>query len=206
MGAHQAERVAAPRIALDDVREDGEESPAIIVVQEDHRPRHAPRDDVEEAIRQRSSKQTSHDLEATHELPDRRPARTNRHTLDPDPTAFPAKSEGLTLGLGPQGQARPGRGTLPPRHNGRVQAERVDARGEWGDVAEYVRSLNLDAYLVGGAVRDELLGLPHKDQDFVVPGTGYPELRALLARHGRVEDLEVAGQRVGLRLDRKSVV
>lgn len=76
----------------------------------------------------------------------------------------------------------------------------METRGEWGDVAEYVRSLDLDAYLVGGAVRDELLGLPHKDQDFVVPGTGYSELRALLAQHGRVEDLEVAGQRVGLRL------
>jgi tRNA nucleotidyltransferase (CCA-adding enzyme) len=67
-------------------------------------------------------------------------------------------------------------------------------------VADYVRSLGLDAYLVGGAVRDELLGLPHSDQDFVVPRTGYAELRAALERHGRVEDLEVAGQRVGLRL------
>jgi tRNA nucleotidyltransferase/poly(A) polymerase len=70
----------------------------------------------------------------------------------------------------------------------------------WRDVSDYVRSLGLDAYLVGGAVRDELLGLPHRDQDFVVPGLGYPELRAVLERHGRVDDLEVAGQRVGLRL------
>jgi tRNA nucleotidyltransferase (CCA-adding enzyme) len=53
---------------------------------------------------------------------------------------------------------------------------------------------------VGGAVRDELLGVPHKDQDFVVPGVGYDELRSALAPHGKVEDLEVAGQRVGLRL------
>jgi tRNA nucleotidyltransferase (CCA-adding enzyme) len=49
-------------------------------------------------------------------------------------------------------------------------------------------------------VRDELLGMPHKDQDFVVPGVGYAELRSALARHGKVEDLEVAGNRVGLRL------
>ena len=49
-------------------------------------------------------------------------------------------------------------------------------------------------------MRDELLGRPAKDQDFVVPGVGYEELRAALAPHGRVEDLEVAGQRVGLRL------
>jgi tRNA nucleotidyltransferase/poly(A) polymerase len=42
--------------------------------------------------------------------------------------------------------------------------------------------------------------VPHKDQDFVVPGVGYEELRSALAPHGKVEDLEVAGQRVGLRL------
>ena len=49
-------------------------------------------------------------------------------------------------------------------------------------------------------MRDELLGRPAKDQDFVVPGVGYDELREALAPHGRVEDLEVAGRRVGLRL------
>ena len=68
------------------------------------------------------------------------------------------------------------------------------------DVSDFVHALGLDAYLVGGAVRDELLGKPHKDQDFVVPGVGYEELRAALTPHGRVEDLEVAGQRVGLRM------
>jgi tRNA nucleotidyltransferase (CCA-adding enzyme) len=68
------------------------------------------------------------------------------------------------------------------------------------DVAEFVHSLGLGAYLVGGAVRDELLGRPHKDQDFVVPGVGYDELRRALEPHGKVEPLEVAGQQVGLRL------
>jgi tRNA nucleotidyltransferase (CCA-adding enzyme) len=65
---------------------------------------------------------------------------------------------------------------------------------------DYVRSLGLDAYLVGGAVRDELLGLDSKDADFLVLGVDHEELRTLLEPHGRVEDLEVAGQRVGLRL------
>jgi tRNA nucleotidyltransferase (CCA-adding enzyme) len=65
---------------------------------------------------------------------------------------------------------------------------------------DYVRSLGLDAYLVGGAVRDELLGLDSKDADFLVLGVDHDELRALLEPHGRVEDLEVARQRVGLRL------
>src|ERR671924_672671 len=67
-------------------------------------------------------------------------------------------------------------------------------------IEDFVRGLALDAYLVGGAVRDELLGLESKDADFVVPGVDYDGLRAALAPHGRVEDLEVAGRRVGARL------
>ena len=70
----------------------------------------------------------------------------------------------------------------------------------WDSVADYVHSLGLDAYLVGGAVRDELLGKPVHERDFVVPGVGHAELRAALEPHGRVEDLVVADQRVGVRL------
>ena len=60
-------------------------------------------------------------------------------------------------------------------------------------------SLGLDAYVVGGAVRDELLGIPHRDEDFLVPGVDQGGLRAVLAPHGRVEDMEVHGQLVGVR-------
>jgi tRNA nucleotidyltransferase (CCA-adding enzyme) len=67
-------------------------------------------------------------------------------------------------------------------------------------VEDYVRSLGLDAYLVGGAVRDELLGLDSKDADFLVPRVDMAALRGALAPHGRVEDLVVAGKPVGLRL------
>ena len=64
----------------------------------------------------------------------------------------------------------------------------------------YVRSLGLDAYLVGGAVRDELLGLESKDADFLVPGVDTDGLKRALEPHGRVEDLVVGGRLVGARL------
>ena len=72
--------------------------------------------------------------------------------------------------------------------------------GVWSSVADYVHSLGLDAYVVGGAVRDELLGKEPRELDFVVPGVGHAELRAALEPHGKVEDLVVADQRVGVRL------
>jgi len=68
------------------------------------------------------------------------------------------------------------------------------------EIEDYVRSLDLDAYLVGGAVRDELLGLESKDADFLVPGVDTDQLRTALELHGRVEDLVVAGRLVGVRL------
>lgn len=61
-------------------------------------------------------------------------------------------------------------------------------------------SLGLDAYIVGGVVRDELLGRESKDADFLVPGLDTEALRDRLGRHGRVEELVVAGRTVGLRL------
>jgi tRNA nucleotidyltransferase (CCA-adding enzyme) len=64
---------------------------------------------------------------------------------------------------------------------------------------DYISSLGLDAYVVGGAVRDELLGIEHSDEDFLVPGVDQDGLRAALAPYGRVEDMEVHGQLVGVR-------
>src|SRR3954453_19770593 len=67
-------------------------------------------------------------------------------------------------------------------------------------IEDFVRGLALDAYLVGGAVRDELLGIESKDAAFVFPGGDYDGLRRALEPHGKVEDFEVAGRRVGARL------
>ncbi len=72
--------------------------------------------------------------------------------------------------------------------------------GMLSEIEAYVCSLELDAYLVGGAVRDELLGLDSKDADFLVLGVDTEQLRGALAPHGRVEDLVVAGRLVGVRL------
>lgn len=68
------------------------------------------------------------------------------------------------------------------------------------EIRRFIRSLGLDAYVVGGAVRDELLGIEHADEDFLVPGVDHAGLRAALEPHGRVEDMEVHGQLVGVRL------
>ncbi|MEI8104916.1 MAG: CCA tRNA nucleotidyltransferase [Actinomycetes bacterium] len=67
-------------------------------------------------------------------------------------------------------------------------------------IEEYVRVLGLDAYVVGGAVRDSLLGRDSKDADFLVPGVDAASLRLALEPHGRVDELIVAGRPVGLRL------
>ena len=68
------------------------------------------------------------------------------------------------------------------------------------EIRRFIRSLGLDAYVVGGAVRDELLGIEHADEDFLVPGVDHAGLRAALEPYGRVEDMEVHGQLVGVRL------
>jgi tRNA nucleotidyltransferase (CCA-adding enzyme) len=70
-------------------------------------------------------------------------------------------------------------------------------------VEEYVGTLSLgDVYVVGGAVRDELLGRESKDADvdFLVAAVDMEALREALSPHGKVEDLLVAGKPVGVRL------
>lgn len=87
--------------------------------------------------------------------------------------------------------------SCPRARSSRSRRSRLSVSAE---LEEYVRSLELDAYVVGGAVRDELLGLESKDADFLVPGVDTEELKRRLAPHGRVEDLVVAGRLVGVRL------
>jgi putative nucleotidyltransferase with HDIG domain len=53
--------------------------------------------------------------------------------------------------------------------------------------------------VVGGAVRDRLLGRDSKDADFLVPAIDIPGLRQALDSHGRTEELVVAGRAVGVR-------
>ena len=68
------------------------------------------------------------------------------------------------------------------------------------EIEEYVRSLGLDAYVVGGVVRDEELGRESKDADFLVLGVDADRLRAALEPYGKVEELLVARRPVGMRL------
>lgn len=56
-------------------------------------------------------------------------------------------------------------------------------------------------FLVGGAVRDEVIGLPPKDRDYMVVGMGQGDLTRLFARAGcSVQTLEVAKRPVGVRV------
>jgi tRNA nucleotidyltransferase (CCA-adding enzyme) len=67
-------------------------------------------------------------------------------------------------------------------------------------ILDGMRSLPLDEiYEVGGSLRDELLGRPAKDVDFLVRGHRIDELIALLRRSGPADELRVAGRLVGVR-------
>ena len=67
-------------------------------------------------------------------------------------------------------------------------------------ILEGMRSLPLDEiYEVGGSLRDELLGRPSQDVDFLVRGHSIDDLLKLLRRYGSAEELRVAGRLVGVR-------
>jgi putative nucleotidyltransferase with HDIG domain len=75
------------------------------------------------------------------------------------------------------------------------------AEGEWQQRAvAAMRRIGLDSYEVGGCIRDELLGKPPKDVDFVVCGVSYDELEQVLGLEGRVAPNTVGGRLVGCRL------
>jgi tRNA nucleotidyltransferase/poly(A) polymerase len=67
-------------------------------------------------------------------------------------------------------------------------------------IRDYVRDLGLGAFVVGGSVRDELLGLEHRDEDFLVPDLDQEGLRRVLEPHGRIEDIVVNAGVKGVRL------
>jgi tRNA nucleotidyltransferase (CCA-adding enzyme) len=67
-------------------------------------------------------------------------------------------------------------------------------------VLEGMRTLPFDEiYEVGGSLRDQLLGRPVKDVDFLVRGHSIDELVAVLRRYGSADELRVAGRLVGVR-------
>jgi tRNA nucleotidyltransferase/poly(A) polymerase len=41
-------------------------------------------------------------------------------------------------------------------------------------------------YMVGGAIRDEILGVPNKDIDFAVEATSYEAMREFILDRGRI--------------------
>lgn len=74
-----------------------------------------------------------------------------------------------------------------------------DRLGRFREVPDYIRGIVPNAHVVGGAVRDKLLGKEPKDYDFLAPGMDHADLRAALEPHGRVDDLIVDGRQVGVR-------
>jgi tRNA nucleotidyltransferase/poly(A) polymerase len=72
--------------------------------------------------------------------------------------------------------------------------------GAYERIVDGMRALPFaEIYEVGGAVRDRLLGREPKDVDFLVRGHAVDELLDELRRHGRAEELVVAGRLVGVR-------
>jgi len=45
---------------------------------------------------------------------------------------------------------------------------------------------DIAVYMVGGAIRDEILGVPNKDIDFAVEASSYEAMREFILEHGRI--------------------
>ncbi|MCR4313672.1 MAG: HD domain-containing protein [Candidatus Uhrbacteria bacterium] len=72
----------------------------------------------------------------------------------------------------------------------RIQGERaVEAFKLVLTVAQTIKELGGRALLVGGSVRDEVLGKPSKDFDIEVYGIDPAKLENILAKHGRVDSV-----------------
>ena len=85
------------------------------------------------------------------------------------------------------------------------EADRLREAALRDRLAELAERHDLDAYLVGGPVRDELAGRPFKDPDVCVCGLSYAELKARLDEEGKISPLEIT-RVVGLDKDGKKVV
>lgn len=67
---------------------------------------------------------------------------------------------------------------------------------------EFIRSLGVEAYRVGGSVRDEILGRQPKDADYIVRGASLNALHALLLK-ARIERGRPRGDRISPLTDRQ---
>ena len=64
----------------------------------------------------------------------------------------------------------------------------------------WARTLDLDLYVVGGALRDEYMGRQPKDLDFLAAGADVDDIKAALSPGDHAADLISAGRIVGVRV------
>lgn len=71
----------------------------------------------------------------------------------------------------------------------------------------FIKGLNLEAYRVGGSVRDELLGRRPKDADYVIFGASLEDVKAAVASAGaKVSKLQLRdGRIVGVRANKRGL-
>lgn len=62
------------------------------------------------------------------------------------------------------------------------------------DITKAIQKAGGEVFIVGGAVRDELLGIESKDIDFLIRGLTYKEIEESIFHLGRVFDQEIGGK------------